>query len=163
MEESDNIILLENVLERTLSFITKAESKIPPILVIDTSMLGVIAALIPKFSHWTNFFIIFSILTVVPLLLSLIFLFIAQFPRTKSPEDSLLYFGGIVSTSFDKYKKKIKAIESKDYFNDLASQTYRNSEIANTKYKWVRYSLIALFMAIIPWLIVIFNLYKMSS
>lgn len=49
----DNIAFLEKTLARLLEWVSVADAKIPLVLAISTSMLGVIAALFPKATGWS--------------------------------------------------------------------------------------------------------------
>jgi hypothetical protein len=51
----EKIIFLETTLARLLEWIHAADAKIPPILAISTSMLAIVAALLPKASDWNSF------------------------------------------------------------------------------------------------------------
>jgi hypothetical protein len=151
---------LEGTLSRLLKWIRAADAKIPPILAITTAMLGVLAALAPEASEWTVATAVMAVVTVIPLLASLVFLSLAAFPQTKGPKGSLLYFEGIKNREPESYLRDIQAATEEDHVADLAKQCHRNAEIASSKFRFVRLSMISLFVSIIPWLIVIFMLYQ---
>lgn len=152
--------LIEKTLSRLLEWIRAADAKIAPILAIDTSMLGVFAAFAATVSDWTTGCTLLAALAVVPLLLSLLFLSLAAFPRTEGPKGSVLYFEGIKSMEVDTYQSELLNLSEDTYLADLANQCHRNAEIASVKFKFVRISMVCLFIAIIPWLVVVYTLYQ---
>lgn len=156
----DEIEILEKTLERLLEWIRAADSKISPILAICTSMLAVVAALLPKISCWSIIPIIVGILTILPLIGSLFFLFFAAFPRTEGPKGSLCYFEGIRTYNSNTYLNAIIQMTKEQYSADLASQCHRNAEIASIKYQHIKIALLLLFFSVIPWILFIFILYR---
>lgn len=151
---------LETTLARLLDWIRAADIKIAPILAIDTTMLGVFAALAPKHQRWTILAAIVAVLAVIPLLVSLFFLFFAAFPRTKGPKGSLLYFEGIKSREPNDFLKAVQEMSKGQLIEDLANQCHRNAEIASAKYAHLRTAIGALFLSVIPWLFLVFLLYR---
>ncbi len=151
--------LLETTLARLIDFIKAADAKIPPILAINTAMLGVFVSLIPKSAQWTLLMGILTVIAVVPILLSLISLCLATFPRTQGHKGSLLYFEGIKSHEPKKYLQKIQELSENELLEDLANQCHRNSEIASAKYSYIKFAMGSLFISIIPWLTLIFLIY----
>jgi len=158
--EQDSVAFLEKTLTRLLEWIRAADSKIPPVLAISTSMLGVMAVFVPKVSDWTSLSALVGILALVLLLVCLFFLSIACFPRTDGPTDSLIYFETIKALDYDAYLNKIKQMTTTGYSVDLAKQCHRNAEIASSKYFRLKIAMVSLFLSIIPWLVFVFILYK---
>lgn len=156
----DEIEFLEKTLARLLEWNRTADSKVPPILAICTSMLAVVAALFPKISCWTILSIIIGIFAISPLILCLFFLFFATFPRTQGPKRSLCYFEGIKTYDPKSYLDEIIKMTDEQYSADLASQCHRNAEIASIKYQQIKIALGLLFFSVIPWILFIFILYR---
>ena len=154
--------VLEQTLSRQLNFISSAESKIAPIFVISTSMLAIFMALIPRASEWNNKFIALTIFTVIPLAVSLLLLLVSIFPQLKGPKMSKIYFEGIISMGCEGFIKEMNEETEERYFEDLCRQCHRNAEIASRKYKIVRCSMISMFISVIPWLLIIYELYKVK-
>jgi hypothetical protein len=146
-------------LARQLQFIGSADSRAGLVLALDTAMLGVLAALSPDAAKWDVAGAIFSAIAVVGLLLSLLFLSFASFPRTKGPRGSVLYFEGIVGRDANTYLQELRTLTSDAYVCDLARQCHRNAEIARAKYVWLRGSLISLYAGVVPWALAVFLLY----
>jgi len=155
-EKINKISLLEKSLDRNIEWIKSSESRLPVVLSLDTAMLAVLAALFPeKIFCEPVFFIIFYGLATSLLLLSILFSSFSTFPRTKGPKKSLIYFSGILERSADEFKRDIYNLNEEVYINDLISQCYRNAEIANQKYYWIKRSMICLYLSAIPWLFTI--------
>lgn len=151
--------MLEKNLDRLLHWIGAADSKIAPILAIDTAMIGVLAALYSKLSVSLGWCLWLVIPSVIVLGLSILTLAIAVFPRTKGPEGSTIYFGGIASCEFKTYKAKMCELHPEEYRDDLIAQCHRNAQIAAEKYKWVKRSMICLFPGIVFWVPAVYVLY----
>lgn len=64
---------------------------------------------------------------------------ITDFNQPALETDSKLFFGSISNNKFSEYKEKFLSMSEDDYINDLLSQIYINSKIANIKFK--RYNL----------------------
>jgi hypothetical protein len=159
MASKDTTHISEQTLDRLLALVGAADQKTGLILAIDTGMLGVLAALAPSAQAWTIFSAIVASIAVLTLLTSVICLAMATFPRTRDPKGSLIYFGGIVTHTEADYVKKISSISNSEYLEDLARQCYRNAEIAQTKYTFVRTAMLSLFVSVVPWLIAVGLLY----
>lgn len=155
----NKIKYLENSLGRLLHWIAAADAKIAPILAIDTAMIGFLAALSSKSIEWTPIRCISASTAAFFLVGSLAMLFFAAFPRTTGPKGSLLFFGGITGYGLSAYKSKVQELKIDQYFEDLAAQCYRNAEIANAKFKWLRLSMRALFVAAPFWIVAVYALY----
>ncbi len=157
---NNRIEILEKSLKRLLYWIAGVDSKIPPVIVINTSMLGILATLSSKVRIWTIPLAIFVVLSCIPLIYSLIMLFLTSFPRTKGTKDSIIFFDGISSMDETDYLNKIKNINDEDYENDLAQQCHINALIATEKFKFLKSSFISLFLSIIPWIIAVYLLFR---
>lgn len=157
-EEISSIDILEKTFARLLMWINAADSKISTILAIDTSMLAIFAALASQLKTWSTRLIIHAVFTLILLLISLVFLCVSAFPRTRGPKKSLLYFGSIANMKFGDYLDHGKKITPEIYIEDLASQCHRNAEIADLKYKYIKLAMLFLFITIIPWLLLVYTL-----
>jgi hypothetical protein len=161
MEESERVRMLEGALERLLGLQQAAESRTGVVFATATGMLGVMAALLPNRSAWTNLAGFFTLAAAGLLVASLLFLSFCNFPRTKGPAGSLVFFGSIAGRPLEAYEAEVRALDSTGYLHDLTRQCHRNAEIALLKFAWVRRSLIALYLAVVPWLIAVSALYQL--
>ena len=142
-----------NVLEKQLGWISAVDGKVPAIYAINIAMLGALSALIPQNMFWSLCSIVFCSLSIFLLLGSMGFLIITIFPRLSGPKKSLIYFGDIVSRTNASYINEMTKVSDAQIFNDLLVQTYRNAEIAKTKYAALKNALILTFLSFMPWLI----------
>jgi hypothetical protein len=119
-------------------------------------MLGVLANTSASISSWS--YVQYGIfgLTAILLFSSLILVYCGQYPKTKSPNSSLIYFGTIANLKFDEFSKKFKESNDQEYLDDLLCQTHINAEILKKKFSFFKASLILIVVAIIPWLISIY-------
>jgi hypothetical protein len=156
----DNIAFLEKTLARLLEWVRAADAKIPPVLAITMSMLGVIAALVPKATGWSILSTVVCALAVLPLLICLIALVLASFPRISGPKGSLLFFEGIKAHDPEAYLRDVKQASEESLGLDLAKQCHRNAEIVSAKYAYLRTAIASLFISLLPWLATVFILYR---
>lgn len=165
MEDKRQLIsILETNLARQLGWVQAADGRVSLVLPLSTAMLGLIAALVPKdICQWEVLPISFAVLSSCLLILSLIFVVFASFPRTTGPEGSLIFFAGISSNSLSEYKDKIQSLTEDGYINDLVEQSHRNAEIVTKKYYWVKKSLTCIFLSLPLWLVSIFLLYSLGN
>jgi hypothetical protein len=156
----DSVAFFEKTLERLLEWIRAADAKIPPVAAISTSMLAVIAALFPDANNWDLISVGAGILAIIPLAICLILLFLASFPQTKGPTNSLIFFEGIKINDSTTYCTKVKKMTEEEYIIDLAEQCHRNAEIAGSKYWLLKCAMKSLFLSLLPWLFFVFVLYR---
>ncbi|MEQ1856245.1 MAG: Pycsar system effector family protein [Longimicrobiales bacterium] len=156
---SDRLDLIDRILGRNLDWVAAADGKVAPILAMDTAMLGVMAALVPSASSWRAVPAIMAGMASICLLVSLICLGAATFPRLHGPKESLVFFGGITTVERSKYVERLLAVPPQEIHEDFAEQVHRNAEIAATKFGFVRTAMVFLFAAIPFWLVAIGLLY----
>jgi hypothetical protein len=163
MESDPNREILEKTLERMLYWIAAADNKVAPVLALDTAMLGILAAIAPKPGAWNVAAVITTALALALLFTSLGLLFYASFPRTHGPKGSLVFFGGITERERNAFITEITNLQVSRYCEDLASQCYRNAEIAGLKYRYVRLAMTTLLAAIIPWMLAVYVLFRVGG
>ncbi|MGH7381286.1 MAG: Pycsar system effector family protein [Candidatus Methylomirabilales bacterium] len=163
MDEQETIRVLEANLSRLLGWIVAAESRLSTVLAIDTAMLGVLAAMTPSPAAWNVAPAIFASLSALLLGASLLFLSFASFPRTSGPGGSLVYFGGIATHEPDQYQRLVSEMTANQYIQDLAHQCHRNAEIADKKFKWIKWAMASLLLSLIPWALSVYLLYTVRG
>ena len=152
--------LLETNLARLLGWIAAADAKLSPILAINSAALGALAAFAGPIQNWTPTMIVLVATTLLLLTISLLNIFLANFPRTSGPKGSLVYFGGITDAGPDQFVSRILTVSLDEYAHDLAQQCYRNAQIAGEKFQHVRLAMVYLFVALVPWAVAIYLLYR---
>lgn len=151
-----------DLLSKQLLWISAADSKVAPTFAINTAMLGVLAALIPPIANWTIFRAIITILSVIPLIISIVCLTLVTFPRLSSPKGSYIYFGGITTKSEDAYVNDMINIEDDVFLKDILTQTYRNAKIAQSKFNHIKKAMALTFISLPIWLFAVWLLYKIK-
>ncbi len=149
----------EKILSLQLEWVKAADAKVPPILAINIAMLGVIVALMKALTSWAIATAIFTALCLIPLVLSIGCLALAVFPRLSGTKGSNVFFGGITKKAKATYLEDVKNLSDDNYENDLLGQVYRNAEIAETKYVYVKSAFVSSFISIPFWLVSIYLLY----
>ena len=159
----DKIEISNGILSKQLSWISAADSKVAPIFAINAAMLGVLATLIPPIANWTIFRAIITILSVIPLIASMIFLTLVTFPRLSGPKGSYIYFGGITTKSEDSYVNDMINMEDDVFLKDILTQTYRNAEIAQSKFNHIKKAMALTFISLPTWLLAVWLLYGIKN
>ena len=153
----------EKILARLLEWIRASDARVPPIAALNTAMLGVFAVNVPSRDEWTWTLVAFGTSTVVSLIASLVLLAIATWPRTHGPEGSLTFFEGIKRTGLSGYRDAMTSLKEEDYLVELIEQSYRNAEIASSKFRFVRFAMSASFIGILLWLPTLYFLFTIKE
>ena len=161
MKESEQIDFLEKNINHQIGMIRAADSRSAFAFALNTSMLGVLAAVFPKDpNEWQLYPLIMVGITTLLILLSLFSLTLAAFPRVKGPKGSLIYFKGISERSREEFKNELSNLSTENYLSDLTDQAHRNAEIASRKFYWVQRVFLFLYLAVPPWAVVIYHLFS---
>ena len=158
----EKIKIANDILSKQLSWISAADSKVPSIFAINVVMLSVLAALIPPLANWTIFGAVITTLPTILLIGSMVSLTLVTFPRLVGPKGSLIYFGGITTKSEDSYVNEMTNIEESIFLKDILTQTYKNAEIAKSKYLYVKCAMGQTFISLPIWLIAVWFLYRLK-
>ena len=78
-------------------------------------------------------------------------LYRCAYPHLTGGNASLIYFGEIAKLRESEFITKFGALTEDELKSELAAQIWRNSEIVNMKYRYLRYSTIAAMLSLIPW------------
>ena len=151
------------ILSKQLLWISAADSKVAPIFAINTAMLGILAAFIPQIDNWTISSAIITTLSIISLIASIIFLALVTFPQLSGPKDSYIYFGGIVAKSEDSYVNDMINIEDDIFLKDILIQSYRNAEIAHSKFNHIKRAMALTFIGLPMWLLAVWLLYGIKN
>lgn len=151
----------EDTLTLQLNWISSADNKVPPLFAINAAMLGVITALLPEIALWDISTAIFTSLSVMPLIGSIICLALATFPRLDGPKGSIVFFSGIASKNEGAFIEEINNISEEALIEDALKQVYRNAEIASEKYAYIKKSMIQSFVSLPLWLLSVWFLYNL--
>ena len=161
---SPKLDVAERALARNLSWIGAADSKIPAVFAVDTAMLGVMAAVVPsEMSRAGTVVVAIALAAAALLLVSVVMLAVAAFPRLAGPKGSVVYFGGVVALPEQEYVERITNGPTAALLKDVAQQAYRNAEIASHKYRAVTWAMRLLFAGMLPWLAAIALVYGVSN
>lgn len=159
MSPAEKTRVAEQSLARQLDWIKAVEAKVSVLVAISVATLGVLVTRIPEQPNTWWLVGLFVLLGGGCFVTSLVFCLLASFPRTKSPNLSLLFFGSISDHSSEEYTKRFASLTEDDYLDDLLKQVYRNAEIAGLKFCNVKLATGFLLGGILPWLV---SLYAMG-
>lgn len=146
----------ENNLQRKLDWISRHDTRIGFATGVSIGMLGILATACASITNWCVLSYIIFGLSGALLFASLIVIYFSQYPKTKSKNDSLLFFGTIAILKLEEFKKRFKQMNEEEYLDDLLSQIHVNAEILNKKFLNLKASLILLLFATAPWIYAIY-------
>ncbi|HAF95548.1 MAG: hypothetical protein A2X34_08890 [Elusimicrobia bacterium GWC2_51_8] len=159
MNINDKIRFMENNLARQLDWIRAADSKIAPVIFITTSMLGASVAFLSKTSDPSGFTLALAAICIGALIYTLSCMVMVNFPRITRYDESAIFFEGIKFSGFAGFEKKAGEITEEAYFRDLTRMCYNNAIIASAKFSYVKRAMISLFIAILPWMLLVYNVF----
>ena len=160
MKLEERIRILEANLDRQHTLSRAADGKIGPLLTLEMAMLGCLAALAPKGSTWSIPAAISTTLAAVSLAMSIGALLWAQVPRTEGPKGSVVFFGAITTRTVEQFHEAMRQLSAEEYLKSLADQCHQNAEITVRKFAWVHRGWILALVAVIPWVLAIYQLYR---
>ena len=150
MTVKEQIQRQEKILDQQLDWVRASDAKVPPMIVLNAAMAASVGAVASQHSDWAWHIIAVVGIFGFCIIVSLVCLICSAVPRTRAA-DSVIYFRGILDMNPEEYKKIMKELSSECYFHDLVEQTYRNAQIADTKYCFMKVAMVAEVVAIIPW------------
>lgn len=138
-----------------------AEAKHSVVIALDSAIIVFISGFL---SGYNKIITLFSCLTIISCSISMVFNFTALLSRKiryiknvkfKENELNLIYYKHIINFSYDQYLNEVKRQYNfpKDYKfdgldNDLAKQIIAISNVANLKFTFFNYSLLALLLGV---------------
>lgn len=152
----EQLRLAEKNLDHLLEWVGRFDSKSSVVLGIDTGMLGVLATFAPAKNMWNPLMIEFALLSTTLLSISLLFVYLGNYPRLKGSSESLFYFGSICKKRFNQYEREFSKRSTKEHLKDMLKQCHRNSEILSQKFRCLKWSYLLLISSVIPWAITIY-------
>ena len=142
-------------LERQLTWIAAADTKVGVVVTLHVAMLGGLGAAYTAAtakSAWVNGMAgMYALLALV----SLICAAMALWPRTDGPKSSMVYFGCIAKGCCEDYVEEFKKKDDDFFLQDLAEQVHRNAEIAKKKISHVGTAMKVAFAGAFFWVVAV--------
>lgn len=158
MDTHRRIDLMEEALTRQVKTNAAADTKVSTLIGINTTMLAVLAALINRVGEAPGWTIILVSVSAGALLFGILFLSLSSVPRTSRTTSSVIFFGSIARMSPASFGEAMRTISAEAYLDDLIEQTHRTAEIATQKFRWIQRAQQAWYIAILPWLLAVYDL-----
>lgn len=160
MDINDKIQFLEKNLARQLDWIRAADAKIAPIIFITTSMLGATVAFLSRSPNLGGLTLFLAAVCVAALIYTLFCMIMVNFPRITRYDESAIFFEGIKFAGFESFSRKAREMTHDAYIQDLTRMCYNNAIIASSKFRHVKRAMISLFTAIIPWVALVYDVFR---
>ena len=139
-EEATEITDIHNKIQRAeenykrqLEWITKTDTRCNIIIAIFVGMVEFLANIINSNIYWSWFNISALIVFASSTIASIFFIILAQYPKTESPNNSLIYFNTISSLKNQDFISGFKKLTDEEYLDDLLFQTHINAKIVSEK------------------------------
>lgn len=146
------------IFERQLGWIAAADAKVAVVITLDLALIAALGALgaSEKAEVWGRpenaWAAVLTVLTLMPLAISLGCAALALVPRPEGPPASMLFFGRVARLQRADYVVKLTAATDDELLGDVAEQVHRNAEIACDKFKYVRIAMVMGFIALLFWI-----------
>lgn len=150
-EEKDRLDLCAKQLDRVLSFFPRVEAKASFLFAVNSTMLGVLALNVQRVDFFSWSHSTAAIASMGLLAASLWFIYRCTFPNLAGGHSSLIYFREIAKLREAEFIAAFRSLSKGRLFDDLASQTWRNSEILTIKFRSMKTAFILTALALIPW------------
>ncbi len=158
--EPQNIMLRIEAAEKTLrnnfEWVGRFDNKAAIVLGAATGMLGLFASFSTPVDSWSFGTTLVALLALACVALSLVFLYLATYPRTRGVQRSLFFWSSIAKTPFDEYAHAFANQSPEEYLKDLLQQCHRNGEILHLKFLYLKWAYRFLFGALLPWTVSIY-------
>jgi Family of unknown function (DUF5706) len=148
---ADIIARAEKSLQRQHEWTSRYDARSSIVTALSIGMLGVLASAVPTVAKWTPVFWICCSVSVGCLFAALVCYFYGQFPRTPSPNPSLLFFGTICQFRLEDYRSRFIAMSDAAYLEDLLNQTHTVAALLHKKFAALRTALLFLLASVLPW------------
>jgi len=158
--EADRLKVAQWILDKNLTWIAAADSKVGFIVGVNTAMLGGLAAAVSKATHLTAWPTVFLLLATGAETVAILCAATAVLPRVDGPKRSFVFFGKIAEFDRAEYQERIRRCSDSDLLDDIAAQIHRNAEIATHKHGLVRKALWWSFLSGLPWIVAVAMLVK---
>lgn len=152
-QEKEIISRAEDNLKRLLEWGSRYDSKSSFVTSVCIAMLGTLVGFLPAFSDWTPILAVSFALSAGLLLISLIMIYSAQYPKTKSPNNSLIFWGTIANIYQDDFQKNFRTMSDDEYLTDVLHQSKINADVVDQKFRALKRALLLLLLSVLPWLI----------
>lgn len=160
MDINEKTRFLEHNLARQLDWIRAADAKIAPVLFITTSMLGATVAFLSRTPKLSGLTLVLATICVAAMIHTLFCMIMVNFPRITRYDESAIFFEGIKFSGFEAFNRKAREMTKDAYFADLSRMCYNNAIIASSKFMYVKRAMISLFIAIIPWVALVYDVFR---
>lgn len=144
----------EAQLSRVLSFFSRVDAKNSALFAINTAMLGILFANLPKYIfNSCSFYLV--LLPTFFIAMSIWNLYKGAFPNLKGDDHSLIFFRSVGELAEKQYVEKFLQMSEEAYIEDILRQVWRNSQILKEKFSHLKTAFIFTIIAIFPWIIVL--------
>lgn len=152
MTTEERLKLAQWILERNIAWNASGDSKVAAIVAGDAAMAaGLASAFALESANRSTVALLACTVAALLIVGSVFCAAMALFPRTKAPNQSLVYFGTIGRMAASDYVERLRQVAVADALEDLGIQIHRNAQIAQSKYQWIGVSLRSGFIAVVPW------------
>ncbi|WP_420561411.1 Pycsar system effector family protein [Tepidicaulis sp.] len=151
MEDDHIFDRAEKNLERMLNWGVRHDARSSVLLGITAAMAGGLGAILPNIACWSlwAFFLVGS--SYACIIYSVVHLALSQFPRTNSPNSSLLYFGTISKRNIREFERLLREQTQDEYLHDLSCQIHENAVLLDKKFSHTKHAMISLFVSLPFW------------
>lgn len=154
---SVSLEIAERQLDRVQTFFPRIDSKVSAIFAITSAQIAVAALNVTSddLGVWWIFLLLACFVGGAGW--TMLSLYYCTYPHLKGGESSLIYFKKIAERSEADYATRYGAITEDELKADFIKQIWRNSQIVDTKYWYLKNATIASMLSLIPWGLLLLN------
>jgi len=141
----------ERQLDRVQSFFPRIDSKVSAIFAITAAQLAIAALNLSRedLVHWYVW--VLMALFIGGVGWTMISLYFCTYPHLGGGDASLTYFKKIAEMSEEEFDGRYKALTHSELQDDFIRQVWRNAQIVNIKYWYLRNATISSMLSLAPW------------
>jgi len=141
----------ERQLDRINAYYPRLDAKVSALFAIASGQIAVAALNLSANDlklWWITVPLVVFVLTIS---VTLINLYRCAYPHLDGGHKSLIYFKEIATLRESEYIDQLAASDEASLKADVAGQIWRNSEIVNCKYRYLKNATIAAMLSLVPW------------
>jgi hypothetical protein len=150
MKISERTEAAAKLLDRILNMLPRVDSRAQVVLSLDLGLLLTLALNVPV-KNPPMAAVIFAAAAVLSVTASLWFVYRSAYPSLVGGQNSLLYFAEIAKLREADYVERFTTQEENAYLRDLTGQVWKVAEIANEKFKALKFAFRLLLLAVACW------------
>ena len=135
-----------------MEWVPRIDNRLATVLGVNIAVTATVLLTAPNVNDWPGWAITAVVSSAIIIGVSFFNLYLAVFPRTEGPGDSLTFFQSIQDLTVEEYLHNTEIESPEQYIRDLVTQTHRNSEIVAAKFRNLKWAFVFMVISLAPWI-----------